>query len=774
MEDRDKTKEQLISELGKLRKQVSELKDFEAQHKWVEKALRSSEKQFRSLVQSASDAIITVDSHGKIISWNRAAEVIFGYTPDEIIGKQLSFLVPERCKGNNKREFNQITSIGKSNYIGNIVQYPGLRKDGTEFPAEISYASWETGEGKFITAIVRDITERRRAEERLRSTKEYLDNVIESSLDSIIISDRKGYITRANKAFLKLLDCEEEETIGKHMAVFSPTEVGVYESTTGKMVEIDKEFFDDAMKKISRLIEEGKITNWETYLIRSDKQVVPVEENVDYLYNEKGDINGALGIIRDITERRKAEEEKARIDTRLKNKVTELSIMNKISEVLLSTRELNELLHMILIGGTANKALGFNRAFLFLINEKENILEGKVATGAVGSEEAYIIWERLAHERHSLKELIKSRHGKLSREDEPINNLVKQMRIPLGGKESIFTQAVYEKRSFNIINGKQNPLIDQDFISLLGTDAFTLVPLISKGKPLGVLLADNFINKKYISDEDVECLRAFANHASLAIENSNLYKSLEGKIEELSDAYKDLRENRDKLIRYERLSAMGKVAAQITHEIRNPLVSIGGFARRILKKDQDGCVSRNYVKIIVEEIDHLENILSEFLYFANPAVPQYDNVDLNSIVENAIEVLSAEIEKSEISIEKHLDFNLPMHWLDENQIKQVLINLIRNAIQAMPDGGTISISTINEDQWVSVEIADTGVGISDDDVDKLFDAFFTSKSTGSGLGLTISAQIIDNHGGTIEVQRRTPVGTIFTIKLPLKAPAESS
>ena len=327
-------------------------------------------------------------------------------------------------------------------------------------------------------------------------------------------------------------------------------------------------------------------------------------------------------MIRDITERKQAEEEKARIDARLLDEVTELSIMNEISEVLLSTRELNEILHMILIGATANQALGFNRAFLFLINEKENTLEGKVATGSLSVEEDYKIWERLVHERHSLKELIKSRHGELSKEDEPINNLVRQIKLPLKGTESIFSQAVYEKKSFNIINGRQNPLIDRGITNLLEIDALALVPLLSRGKPLGVLLADNFINKKPINDEDVKHLRSFANHTSLAIENSHLYRSLEEKVEELSDANNELRENRDKLIRYERLSAVGKVAAQITHEIKNPLVSIGGFARRILKKDQDGGVNRNYAKIIVKEVEHLENILTEILYFAKPAVPK--------------------------------------------------------------------------------------------------------------------------------------------------------
>jgi PAS domain S-box-containing protein len=617
--------------------------------------------------------------------------------------------------------------------------------------------------------LKQEIAERRQAEEELLKTKEHLDNIIESSVDCIVVTDSKGNITRVNKSFMELIDYVEEEILGKHTTQFSPFDEGTYESVTGELVEIKKKFFDDARDMASRLREEGKVSNWERCFMRKDRKLVPVEVNMFFLYNEKREVTGAVGIIRDITERRRAKEEKARIDASLENKVTELSIMNEIGEVLLSTRKLDEILHMILIGATAYQALGFNRAFLFLVNGEGNVLEGEVATGSLNREEAYRIWDSLSHENLSLKELVKSRYGQLSREDEPINNLVKQMKIPLQGTDSIFSQAVYEKKYFGIVNGRENPLIDKDFINLLGTDSFALVPLVSRGKSLGVLLADNFINQKPIGDEDVVHLRAFAHHASLAIENAHLYKSLEEKIDELNYAYNELQENRDKLIRYERLSAVGEVAAKLTHEIRNPLVSIGGFARRILKKDHDEELNRKYVKIIVEEIGRLENILTDVLYFAKPAVPRCETVDLNRIIKNALEVMGMEIEKNNVTLEQRLDYNLPVLWLDENQIRRVLINLIRNATQAMPDGGAITVSTVYDDQWVRVDIADTGVGVSEEDADKLFDAFFTSKSTGSGLGLTVSAQIVSNQGGTIEVQKRIPKGTIFTINLPVKA-----
>ena len=612
----------------------------------------------------------------------------------------------------------------------------------------------------------------------LRELNEYLENVIESSLDCIVISNDSGFITRVNNSFVRLVGREKQEIINKHINdvnAFVPPAKGIYQSVTGEHVEIDDRFMDDMQEHLTRLMQEGKIANWESYFLRSDGRIVPVEQNIHYLYSAEGIRIGAVGIIREISERKKSLEEKARIEERLQNKVTELSIMNEISEVLLSTRELNEILHMILIGATAYQALGFNRAFLFLINPDGTILEGRVATGALSAGEAYQIWNSLTHEKHTLRALLKSRQGGLSKEDEPINRLVRQMKIVLQETESIFTRCVNEGASFNIVNGFENSLVDKNLLTLLGTGDFALVPLASRGKPLGVLLADNFVNREEITDEDVERLRAFANHASLAIENSHLYQTLEEKLDELSSAYNELQANRDKLIRYERLSAVGELAAKVTHEIRNPMVAIGGFARRLLKKDMEGEeLNRNYLRIIIEEISNLENILADILYFAKPAEPTCDFADCNAIIAKIVEILAVELEENRVSVECHPAKELPLLCLDEHQIRRVIINIIRNAIQAMPDGGCITVSTRQEDQWVKIEIADTGVGIAEGNIDKLFDAFFSSKSTGSGLGLTVSAQIINNHGGTIEVMRGVPRGTVFVIKLPLESPLQAT
>lgn len=503
-------------------------------------------------------------------------------------------------------------------------------------------------------------------------------------------------------------------------------------------------------------------------LMHADSSIRWVYEKGQAVRNSTGEILWLDGAIFDITDQKQTGAAKARIEAELKDNITELSIINELSEVLLSTRELNEILHMILIGATANQALGFNRAFLFLINAEQQLLQGTVATGALTPEQAYMTWARLATEGHSLKDLLDTRKRELSSEDVPINLMVRQIRIPLDSSASLFSQAVYERRSFNIVHDSSIHPVDHQVLQRLGTDCCALVPLVSRGRTLGVLVADNFVNRKAILDDDVEHLRSFANHASLAIENSHLYESLQEKVAELSQAYNELKENRDKLLHYERLSAIGEMAAKVAHDIRNPLMAIGGFARLILKKEEHGEIDKRYIQIIVREIDRLEKILADVLCFANPANPHCKPVDLNSALQSTFEILGFELEQNNIVIEQRLEDQLPRLWLDEDQIIRVFINVIKNSIQAMPEGGTITVATMREDQWVRVEVADTGTGISDEDIEKVFNPFFTSKSTGSGLGLTLSAQIVKNHGGSIEVYNKEPNGITFIIKFPMR------
>jgi hypothetical protein len=447
--------------------------------------------------------------------------------------------------------------------------------------------------------------------------------------------------------------------------------------------------------------------------------------------------------------------------------VVELSILKEISEVLASTTELDEVLNTILIGVTSHQGFGFNRAFVFLISEDGGFLEGKLAVGPSDQQEAQHIWGEILGKNMTLKEMLNSYTSRAGTVDTHVNTIVKGVRVPLTDDNDVLIQAIKSKSSLNVMDAKSHPAVPESLTGMMHCNAFVLIPLIAEDNVLGLLWADNAITGKPIEQRDIEQLRSFAVQASLAIEKSNLYKNFQDKVEQLDAANREIMEKRNQLIRTEKLAAVGQMSATVAHGIRNPLVSIGGFARRLLKKEDPDSPSRKYLNIIIEEINRLETMLSELLDFVRPRKMSQRNVSLLEVVETTLQFFSYEFEQRSISVEQHKPDDPLMLEIDVDQFKRVLHNLFYNAIEAMPEGGTLSIDLAREDPWARLSIADTGSGVDNDNVEKIFHPFFSSKPTGSGLGLAVCNQIISIHGGNIKLRRHLPHGAIFDIYLPL-------
>ncbi len=171
--------------------------------------------------------------------------------------------------------------------------------------------------------------------------------------------------------------------------------------------------------------------------------------------------------------------------------------------------------------------------------------------------------------------------------------------------------------------------------------------------------------------------------------------------------------------------------------------------------------------MIVEETDRLEQILSGLLEFSRPAVPRFTDVDINSLILQTIHFMDAEIDEDLIRVTYDLDPELPRVWADGQQMRQVLLNILRNGIQAMPGGGTLTLVSRADDKEVWISIQDSGPGIPPEEALRIFDAFYTTKPTGSGLGLAISAQIVRNHNGRLIVQPTGGKGAKFLVCLPI-------
>ena len=231
-----------------------------------------------------------------------------------------------------------------------------------------------------------------------------------------------------------------------------------------------------------------------------------------------------------------------------------------------------------------------------------------------------------------------------------------------------------------------------------------------------------------------------------------------------------LKRMEDEVKRVEKLAAVGEMAAGIAHEIRNPLASMSG-SLQLLEHDLQGDEpSGRLMTILRREMDRLNLIVTDFLQFARPRSGNLVVIDLTEALEDILRMFSPRIDQeAKIRIETHFTNRLHI-WFDENQFDQIIWNLLRNAVESMPEGGVLRLSTrLLEEQppFAVVAIMDTGIGIADEDLKCIFDPFFTTKDGGSGLGLSIVFRILENHGGRIEVKSEKNGGTTFQVYLPL-------
>ncbi|MFH1008081.1 MAG: ATP-binding protein [Candidatus Latescibacterota bacterium] len=457
------------------------------------------------------------------------------------------------------------------------------------------------------------------------------------------------------------------------------------------------------------------------------------------------------------------------MNRRLQIRIEELRFLKKIGEDIEGKGDLDEILRTVLTALTTGEVLGFNRAFLFLLDPDKDVLEGVMAVGPADLAEAHRVWRELAESRWSLGEIIHPRHA--GEGDRILTALIREQKVSMA-RENILTRAIKDRRVINVTK-EGTPEFDDPFPSGMQADRFVAVPLRVKEGPVGVLVADNLFTRREITEQDVQILMTFAHQASVAIDNTRLSIRLEEKVRELANAHQELLENQARLLTAQRLAAMGEMAAQIIHEVKTPLVSIGGFARLIRKtlptEDPNLC---SYLTIISEEVSRLEHVIENLLVLAKPAHPNARSDDLNEVVEKALLLVGESAEEARVQVHTNLDFGLPVFEFDRNQLRQVLLNLFQNALHAMPEGGSLHVSTTQRKSFVQVVVRDTGSGIPDENMDKLFTPFFTTKPDGAGLGLSITQKILQNHHGFIQVTSKEGVGTTFVVNLPKEQPSQ--
>lgn len=692
------------------------------------------------------------------------------------------------------------------------------------------------------------------SKKKLEELNAYLQGLIDNSADAIITSDLEGNVTSINKSGIEIFGYTPEESIGRFLP-FIP------------------DFIKDIeMQYIERVKKGETIKGIETIRKTKDGRFIDISLTLSPIKDAVGNVIGISGISRDITEKKRSERE-------IISKNAMLARLYFISSTMRGTLDLDKLLMMSLTAVTMGDGLGFNRAMLFLVDEEKNTLKGAMGVGPASHEEAWEIWARLSIEKKDMHAIMQEIESNPLRRDSFVDRLCKGIEISLDD-ETILTKAIKEKRAFNVENVYTEPLSDPVLIQQVGTKAYAVVPLISKGRAIGAIWVDNLFSGKPITEEDIAFLKGFTDQISSAIENARLFESIAeaeqelknifesisdlvyfnksdytikkinkaviekvgkppeeiiGKkcyeifhglsepwekcphhktlftkkpfIEELEDKHlggtflissspifdktgdilgtihivrdvTEIKKLREKVINAERMAALGEMAARVAHEIRNPLLSIGGFARRLENKLSGEL--KEHAKIIFDEVGRLEGILNDTLSFVKTGRLDRKIEDINDIVDNIINLIKPIVNEKGNTLIKEILYPIKV-FVDHNRIKEAILNIISNANQAT-EGGIIIIRAYKtvtlsepdllghraENKEVVIEIADNGCGIKEENLSRIFDPFFTTRPDGTGLGLAITKKIIEEHNGKIEVESIWGKGTKFKIYLPIE------
>lgn len=228
---------------------------------------------------------------------------------------------------------------------------------------------------------------------------------------------------------------------------------------------------------------------------------------------------------------------------------------------------------------------------------------------------------------------------------------------------------------------------------------------------------------------------------------------------------RELRESQDRLLRSERFAAVGEAAAYVSHEIKNPLMVIGGFIHQLQRHFGNDQTAKEKFDMVIDEVKRLESFLGELRDFTRPAAPVMQKVDLNQVIREEQALMQEAAKEKGVTIIDSLQSDLPPVEADRNQMKQILVNLIKNAMEAIEGGGIITLATGMTEGHIWFSVQDTGKGIAPEPLAKIFDPFFTTKDKGTGLGLAVTNKIVIDHQGTIEVESTPGEGSTFTVKL---------
>ncbi len=440
-----------------------------------------------------------------------------------------------------------------------------------------------------------------------------------------------------------------------------------------------------------------------------------------------------------------------------------MNLLGEVSKIITGLDREEDIILAILTVITANEGLGYNRAFVFLKEEDREVLKGKYALGPSTPEEAGSLWKVLERDENvSIEKLVRKGQQLAYIRNSPIARQTSKLTIDLNDTDSIISKGISEVRFCCVQDlGSEG---DRKLASELGLKEFCFCPIATADEQLGLIIVDNIYSGKEITPEDAHLLEMVVNHATTSLKAAQLKDSLKNNIRRLKESYRKLKTNEERMMKAERLAISGEMTSSVLHEIKNPLVSIGGFARSLWNSNDLSEKDREKVEVIMKESLRLEKYMKSLQTSVSEV--RLEEGDVNEIIADTIQLVKSDIQERKINLRRNLDPNISKCGFDEVKIHQVMLNIIQNSIEAVDQGGNISIRTWQDKDKVYVEFSDDGEGIHSDRMSRIFSPFYTTKDKGSGLGLAFAHRIIKDHGGNITVTSSRGKGATFLVSLP--------
>jgi PAS domain S-box-containing protein len=731
------------------------------EHKKAEKALQKSEEMFRTLMEEAPIAICNTDLKGKITYVNKRFEEATGYSRQEIIGKdgfKLGIMSDETLKLFAKRIRDRL--MGQTS---RLLEGRFKRKDGEWMWAEV--------EGRLIKKfgvpvgfqlIARDITERKRAEnERKRfeeklsalniysrnlNTAKNMEDIHELTLDATekILGFEFADILITEGNVLCLATYRGHSRISSlKLPLNGDVGVTVKAARTGKPIFVpdiskEKAYVEGGLGALSELAVPMRI---------GDKVlgVLNVESKELDAFNEKDRelleilAAHAATAISNMTKRYEIERHSS-----------QLASLMKSSAKMIQSTDLHQRLQSIV---EAIRDMGWRRVVLYLVDENFEITRpiDVVATG-VSEDERERLWLNRASGH-----VWRARFG------------LEYQRFRIGEFYHLPWSDPWVRKQFNedTIQSHLKPeeMVDWDTQDLL------YAPLrLAEGPIVGIVSMDDPVDGKRPTKESLVPLELFLYQAAVAIENAHLIQQqkeymghLEEKVEERT---KQLKEAQEQLIKSERLAAIGQVAAMVGHDLRNPLTGIKGAAYYLRNKlgpkmDEK---SKEMLELVEKDVECANKIIADLMEYSREIRLDLTETTPKSVIKETLALVEVpdNVQLIDLTLDK------PEAKVDVEKMERVFANLIKNAIDAMPVGGKLEITSKESNVNIEIAFADTGIGMTKEIMEKIWTPFFTTKAKGMGLGLAICKRIVEAHGGSISVESTVDGGTTFTVIIPVK------